>query len=298
MKYYEILLESPCEMVGKVENIMNESDSSIKKVYTLEGIFSTPNLRNRNGRIYSTELWEKNVLNYQKEIENNTINTFGEWEHPPRTSIDKSKAVIKINELKMVNGVVVGKATVVDNDNNPYVKRIKKAIDLGEKIGVSSRGVGSVSESGIVEEFHLITYDVVELPSDYNAMLNGVYENFIVNKGIVEGKIVTIENGCIGDECLISENVDDINQNINENVEISKELKELKELKEDIVKTVLEKVNEEINANNHLISQYIDKVLLESNTKINENKIETKHNKSTKTIDYEKELKKLIENLE
>ena len=266
----KILLESPVPLKGRIEENVNESNSEVKKTYIIEGIFSTPDKRNRNGRIYPRSLWESNVLNYQNELISNSINTYGEWEHPPRSDVHREKAVIKMLELKMTTEGVWGRAVVVDNDRNPNVLMLKEKIRRGEKIGVSSRGVGTVSESGVVEEFYLITYDAVDSPSDYNAMLNGIYEGFNVSNGIVTEKDITIENGCIGEECLIdvdNSNFSKTNENLNENTENKKSyldmMIEIKKLKKSLVNESKER--EKLT---DLMSQYLSEVLNEMDKKI------------------------------
>ena len=78
--------------------------------------------------------------------------------------------------------------------NNPQANQLKSLIDNGVKISVSSRGIGNVGRDGIVENFKLITYDIVPNPSDFNATMNGVCESYRLNEGILEGKTFTTDN--------------------------------------------------------------------------------------------------------
>ena len=172
MKY---LIDEALIVESVVTEEVNEATGKKEKNYYIEGIFSTPGQKNRNGRIYPLSLWEREVQKYQEEINNNTINTLGEWEHPPRSGVDPIQAVIKIIELKMDNGLVKGKAKIL-NDNSEKTNKLKALIDEGMKIGVSSRGTGSV-KGDIVENFSLTTYDAVSSPSDYNANLVGLCES-------------------------------------------------------------------------------------------------------------------------
>lgn len=172
MKY---LIDEALIVESVVTEEINEATGKKEKNYYIKGIFSTPGQKNRNGRIYPLSLWEREVQKYQEEIKNNTINTLGEWEHPPRSGVDPIQAVIKIIELKMDNGLVKGKAKIL-NDNSEKTNKLKALIDEGMKIGVSSRGTGSV-KGDIVENFSLTTYDAVSSPSDYNANLVGLCES-------------------------------------------------------------------------------------------------------------------------
>ena len=182
---------------------LNEAQGGgTEKNYYISGIFSTPGKVNRNGRIYSRALWDAEVQKYQTQIREKSVNSLGELRHPPRSTVDPLKAVIRIVELKInEEGNVVGKAKIL-NDNTEQTNKLKGLIKEGIKIGVSSRGVGKVSSTGVVEDFKLITYDVVDMPSDYNAMLNGVVEGVQFINGIAQNKEYTInEDGCIGEVC-------------------------------------------------------------------------------------------------
>ena len=155
-------------------------------------------------------IWEREVQKYQQIIKENSINTLGEYEHPNRTKVDPLEAVMKIIELKMDNGLVCGKAKILNN-NSPKTNQLKALIDEGFKIGVSSRGVGSV-KGDIVENFSLLTYDIVSEPSDYNANLSGIMES------MQDKNFLITESGEIKEVPVTQE--------------IAKELKELKDLSE------------------------------------------------------------------
>jgi hypothetical protein len=71
--------------------------------------------------------------------------------------------------------------------NNAQSNQLKSLIDNGVKISVSSRGVGTVND-GVVENFKLITYDIVPNPSDFNATMNGMCESYQLNEGMLVGK--------------------------------------------------------------------------------------------------------------
>ena len=168
----------------EVSEQVNEATGNTEKKYKIKGIFSTIGEKNRNGRIYPRPIWESEISNYQENFENGSINTLMEWEHPSRTNVDPMQAVAKIESLKIEGNYVMGEAVLL---NNEKAQQLKSLIDNGIKISVSSRGVGNV-RNGIVEDFKLITYDLVSDPSDYNATMNGVCESYQLNEGIVQGK--------------------------------------------------------------------------------------------------------------
>jgi glutamate mutase epsilon subunit len=173
-----------------IEEVVNEATGATSKKYKIAGVFSTIGEKNRNGRIYGRDLWEGEVTKYQENFQTGSINTLMEWEHPARTNVDPMEAVAKITSLKIKDKFVMGEAVLLDN---PKANQLKSLIDNGVKISVSSRGVGSV-KNGIVENFKLVTYDVVASPSDYNATMNGLVESHRLNEGIIEGLSFSIDS--------------------------------------------------------------------------------------------------------
>lgn len=170
---------------------LNESSGKSEKKYRIKGKWTTIGERNRNGRIYPEHLWEREVAKYQDEIKNGTLNTLLEWEHPARVSVDPMEAVAKTEKLYIKEGFVWGEAVLLDNTK---AQQLKSLIDAGVKLSVSSRGVGKVGANGIVEDFKLTTYDLVAMPSDYNATMNGMVESYQLNEGILESKEFDIDS--------------------------------------------------------------------------------------------------------
>ncbi len=151
-----------------VEESLNENKEKVKK-YKISGIFSTIGEKNRNGRIYPRELWESNVKKYQDVIKSGSINRLCEWQHPERGTVDPMEAVAAMRKLEIQGNYVIGEAVLLDN---PKANQLKTLIDNGIKISVSSRGSGTVRD-GVVNSFNLITYDLVDAPSDHNASMYG-----------------------------------------------------------------------------------------------------------------------------
>ena len=206
MKY---LIDEALIVESAIEEELNEASGKKEKNYYIQGVFSTPGQKNRNGRIYPMNIWEREVQKYQQVIAENSVNCLGEWEHPPRSSVDPLEAVMRMVEVKMDNGLVIGKAKILNN-NSPKTNQLKALIDEGFKIGVSSRGVGSV-KGDIVENFNLICWDCVASPSDYNCNLSGLTEslqdkNFLITEsGEIKEVLVTQEQNIL-DEAINSKN--------------------------------------------------------------------------------------------
>lgn len=220
------LIDEALIVESVIEEEINEATGKKEKNYYIEGIFSTPGQKNRNGRIYPLSLWEKEVAKYQEEIKNNSINTLGEWEHPSRTSVDPIHAVIKIVELKIDNGLVKGKAKIL-NDNSEKTNKLKALIDEGMKIGVSSRGTGTV-KGDIVENFSLTTYDAVSSPSDYNANLQGLCES-LESSVILENNIDEANNKILDAKYQVEINQIFNSENIDDMIEIANKITDKKE---------------------------------------------------------------------
>lgn len=184
--FYDV--DSNIEML--VEDSINESTGLSGKKYKIKGIFTTIGEMNRNGRIYPKQIWETEVHKYQENFTNGSINTLMEWEHPSRTTVDPMESIAKIVSLRIHDKHILGEAVLLDN---PKANQIKTLIDNGVKISVSSRGVGTV-KNGIVENFKLITWDLVAAPSDYNATMNGLVESYQLNEGIINDLSFTIDS--------------------------------------------------------------------------------------------------------
>jgi hypothetical protein len=275
MKY---LIDEALIVESVVQDEINEATGKKEKNYYIEGIFSTPGQKNRNGRIYPLSIWEREVAKYQEEIKNNSMNTLGEWEHPARVSVDPLEAVMKIVELKIDNGLVVGKAKILNN-NSPKTNQLKALIDEGYKIGVSSRGTGSV-KGDMVENFNLTTYDAVSSPSDYNANLTGLCESLessviletskeseIIEEPIVEAKkeislrekeLLQKEFKNKFNEFLSNLKSKDLNESLNEGLKVNSKMSVLNAIKIVHDKLTDEKQKDMLNASLEFLSKEFD----------------------------------------
>lgn len=164
------LCESELHEFQLVEGMQDE-----EKFFYIRGKFATIEQINNNKRIYPRALWEREVAKYQTQIENGTINTLMEWEHPKgRLTVDPKNAVAKITKLWIEGDYVMGEAVIFDT---PQAETIKSMIRHGVKISVSSRASGNVGADRVVKEFNLITFDIVTNPSDQSATMSGVFES-------------------------------------------------------------------------------------------------------------------------
>ena len=135
-------------------------------------------IKNRNGRIYPSSTLESEMNRYQNEFID-TKRALGELGHPDGPQINGDRVSHLITEMRRDKNDFYGKAKIL---STPMGEIVKSLLDEGVKIGVSTRGLGSVKagRDGVMEvqkDFHLSTVDIVTDPSAPNAFVNGIMEN-------------------------------------------------------------------------------------------------------------------------
>ena len=159
-------------------NFVTEEDDNKKKNYFIEGIFMQSETKNRNGRVYPKVILQKEVKRYTEKFIN-TKRAFGELGHPDGPTVNLERVSHMITELVEDGDNFLGRAKIMDT---PYGKIVKNLIDEGAKLGVSSRGMGSLKpvQDGLQEvqsDFYLATAaDIVADPSAPDAFVHGIME--------------------------------------------------------------------------------------------------------------------------
>lgn len=157
--------------------VITEAQEGGKKNYFIEGIFMQGDVKNRNGRIYPAGTLEKEMKRYQTEFIE-PKRALGELGHPDGPTINGDRVSHLITDMRRDGSDFYGKAKIL---STPMGEIVKSLLDEGVKIGVSTRGLGSVKEkNGVMEvqnDFHLATVDIVTDPSAPNAFVNGIMEN-------------------------------------------------------------------------------------------------------------------------
>ena len=184
------------EAVEEVEFITEAKESGGKN-YKIRGIFMQADVKNRNGRVYPMEVLEKEVTKYNKNfIRENRA--FGELGHPEGPTVNLERVSHMITKLHPDGKNFIGEAKIMDT---PMGKIVKNLMDEGGKLGVSSRGMGSLdSKNGanyVREDFYLATAaDIVADPSAPNAFVEGIMEGkeWIWNNGaLVEAHVADLK---------------------------------------------------------------------------------------------------------
>ena len=176
------------EHLDSIEFI-TEDDGDGKKNYKIKGVFMEADIKNRNNRMYPMNVLEKEVKRYNKEYVQQK-RAFGELGHPDGPTVNLERVSHMITKLYPDNKQFIGEAKVMDT---PYGKIVKNLIDEGAKLGVSSRGMGSLEPQRdmhvVKDDFYLATAaDIVADPSAPNAFVEGIMEGkeWVWDNGIVK----------------------------------------------------------------------------------------------------------------
>ena len=177
-----------------VAPVIVEENEKGEKEYFIEGVFMQSDIKNRNGRIYPEQVMKKEVDRYVKEFVEKD-RAFGELGHPDGPTINLDKVSHMITKLEEDGNNFMGRAKILSTPNGEIVKNL---INDGAKLGVSSRGLGSLEQKNgaqyVKGDFQLATAaDIVADPSAPEAFVEGimegvewVYENNILKAVEVE----------------------------------------------------------------------------------------------------------------
>ena len=183
------------EAVENVEFITEEKKGG--KSYKIRGIFMQADVKNRNGRVYPLDILRKEVTKYNKNfIQQNRA--FGELGHPDGPTVNLERVSHMITSLTPDGKNFIGEAKIMET---PMGKIVKNLMDEGAKLGVSSRGMGSLNQKNganyVRDDFYLATAaDIVADPSAPNAFVEGIMEGkeWVWNNGsLVEAHVADLK---------------------------------------------------------------------------------------------------------
>ena len=163
------------EVFQDVQYLEEKKEAGGSNLY-IEAIFMQSDKQNKNGRMYPLGILVNEVTRYNNEyIKQNRA--LGELGHPEGPSVNLERVSHMLTSLKESGNDVIGKAKIL---GTPYGKIVENLIDSGVKLGVSSRGMGSLKEidgiNMVQEDFMLAAVDIVADPSAPNAFVNGIME--------------------------------------------------------------------------------------------------------------------------
>jgi hypothetical protein len=186
------MLKLITEHVEDVQFLTEDKDGV--KEYFIEGIFMQAEKKNRNGRKYPNKVLMKEANRYQKEyVEQNRA--MGELGHPDGPTVNLERVSHLIESLKPDGNNIIGRAKILET---PYGKIVKNLMEGGVKLGVSSRGMGSLEQKNgvniVKDDFMLSAIDIVADPSAPDAFVDGV----------MEGKAWVWDNGLLKEQDLNS----------------------------------------------------------------------------------------------
>ena len=166
--------------------VIQEGDAKSTKI---KGIFMQAETKNRNGRVYPMEVLGKEVGRYNKELVEKK-RAFGELGHPDGPTVNLDRVSHLIEELYPEGKNIIGKAKILDTPNGKIVKEL---LNAGAKLGVSSRGMGTLEKrentNYVGKDFYLATAgDIVADPSAPEAFVEGIMEGkeWIWDNGIIK----------------------------------------------------------------------------------------------------------------
>lgn len=174
-----------------IEPVIVEENEKGEKDYFIEGVFMQGDIKNRNGRIYPIDVMKKEVGRYVKEFVEKD-RAFGELGHPDGPTINLDKVSHMITKLEQDGSNFMGRAKILSTPNGQIVRNL---INDGAKLGVSSRGLGSLEQRGgaqvVKDDFQLATAaDIVADPSAPEAFVEGIMEGveWVYESGVLKAK--------------------------------------------------------------------------------------------------------------
>ena len=181
------------EEIEQVEVIVEERNG--KKNLYIEGVFLQGEIRNRNGRMYPMQTLSREVGRYNENFVQKG-RALGELGHPDGPTVNLDRVSHKITSLTESGNNFVGKAKIL---NTPMGQIATNLLGEGVKLGVSSRGVGSLNKTNegysvVGEDFTLATAaDIVADPSAPDAFVDGIMEgkDWVWDGGILREKLAT-----------------------------------------------------------------------------------------------------------
>jgi hypothetical protein len=194
-EYYELCEGGVCQDLLTEEEKRYVANGGM----ILSGKLQEADVQNGNGRVYPHRVLVREMKNYQKLVQERRA--LGELDHPDDSVINLKNASHMVTDVWWDNKNVMGKVKVLDTPSGGILKSL---VESGVKLGISSRGMGSVSESAgqtiVEDDFQLICFDFVSEPSTPNAFMMQEAKNFNNNVFTKADRINRLLNEVLDDE--------------------------------------------------------------------------------------------------
>ena len=168
----QVLIETQLFKTTPVSLTEGKSERGLPLV---EGILATAEVKNGNGRYYSRDLWNREIDKYMELVKENRAT--GELDHPESQVINLKNVSHNIKDMYWDGDNVMGKIEILPTPSGNILKAL---IESGITVGVSSRGMGSLEESGgvmeVQDDFELLCWDFVSTPSNPGSYMQTIRE--------------------------------------------------------------------------------------------------------------------------
>ena len=169
----QVLIET--QLFKSSKGMLSEGKMSERGNPIVEGILATAEVKNGNGRYYSRDLWDREIDKYKELIKENRAT--GELDHPESQVINLKNVSHNIKDMWWDGDNVMGKIEILPTPSGNILKAL---IESGITCGVSSRGMGSLEESGgvmeVQDDFELLCWDFVSTPSNPGSYMQTIKE--------------------------------------------------------------------------------------------------------------------------
>ena len=179
-----------------------ESRDKISGNPIVEGILATCEVKNGNGRYYKKELWEREIDKYMDMVRENRA--LGELDHPDSQIINLKNVSHNIKKIWWNGDRVMGALEILPTPSGNILKAL---IESGIKVGVSSRGMGSLKQVGEVlevqDDFELLCWDFVSTPSNPGSYMTPINESLGIKDPYTKVNSIVTEILCANGTCPI-----------------------------------------------------------------------------------------------
>ena len=175
----QVLIET--QAFNPLPGLLSEGKMSERGNPLVHGILATCEVKNGNGRYYSKDLWNREIDKYMELVKENRA--CGELDHPESQVVNLKNVSHNIKDINWDGDNIMGTIEILPTPSGNILKAL---IDNGIKVGVSSRGMGSLEQNGdimeVQDDFELLCWDFVSTPSNPGSFMQTVNIN---NKGTI-----------------------------------------------------------------------------------------------------------------